>query len=144
MEKEKAIRTLEKIWSIKTVISNILWFFLGGLWLGLIFASLGVALCLTIIGFPAGRICYRYSFVAMFPYGKKVEIHSGKHLIGNLFWAIFVGWWFSLLFIVTGVLWIMTVIGFFRGLQALKLSRLAFFPFVAKITDSLKEGTFSS
>ncbi len=144
MEKEKAITTFKRVWTVKTVFSNIVWFFLGGLWLGLIFASIGVALCLTIIGFPAGRICYKHAWVTMFPYGKKIEIHSGRHPIANVLWAVFIGWWFTFLCLLTGVLCIMTVIGFFRGIQALKLARLTFFPFGAKITDTFEEGAFPS
>ena len=136
MEKEKALSTLKRAWTVKTAISNIVWFFLGGLWLGLIFASIGVALGLTIIGFRAGKVCYRHAWVAMFPYGKKIELHTGRYPIANLLWAIFVGWWFSLLCISTGVLCMMTVVGFFRGLQAFKLARLTLFPFGAKITEA--------
>lgn len=114
------------------MISNIIWFFLGGLWIGLIFAAIGILFCITVIGLPSGKTCFHHARVAMFPYGKKVHIHSGRRPIANVLWAIFIGWWFSFLCLVTGVLCIMTVIGFFRGLQAFKLARLTFFPFGAE------------
>ena len=136
MEKKTAIQAVKRAWSIKTAISNVVWFFVGGIWLGIIFASLGVALCLTVVGFRAGRVCYRHAWVAMFPYGKKVEIQSGRHPAANVIWAIFVGWWFSFLCIMTGVLCMVTVIGFFRGLQAFKLMKLAIFPFGADLIDA--------
>ncbi len=134
MKRKTAARAIKRAWSIKLLISNIVWFFLGGLWLGLIFAAVGAVLCITLVGFPLGRVCFKHALVSMFPYGKKVEIHSGRRPVANVLWAIFVGWWFSLICLVTGVLCIMTVIGFFRGLQAFKLARLTFFPFGAEIT----------
>ena len=136
MEKERVRHTAKRIWSIKTRISNIVWFLLGGLWLGLIFVSIGLALCLTVVGIPLGKTCFRHAWVSMFPYGKRVEIHSGRRPIANLLWAILIGWWFSFLCLVTAVLCIATVVGFFRGLQAFKLARLTFFPFGATVIEN--------
>ena len=134
MKRKDAVRAIKRAWSIKQWISNIIWFFLGGLWIGLIFAAVGVCLSLTWVGIPLGRTCFYNAWACMFPYGKRIEIHSGRRPIVNFLWAILIGWWFSLLCLTTGVLCIMTVVGFFRGLQAFKLARLTFFPFGAEIT----------
>ena len=40
-------------------IANIIWIILGGLWLGLGWAILGVLLCITIIGIPFGTQCFK-------------------------------------------------------------------------------------
>lgn len=54
------------------LIGNILWFLLGGLWLGLEWILSGVLFCCTIIGIPFGIACFRIAKVSFAPLGKKV------------------------------------------------------------------------
>ena len=71
------------------LIANIIWFILGGLWLGLGWAILGVLLCITIIGIP---------------FGKHVNVNFDKNPVANLIWAILLGWEMALGYLVSGVL----------------------------------------
>ena len=54
-------------------------------------------------------------------------------LIGNLLWFIFGGFLSGLSWLVTGLLWCVTVVGLPIGVQCFKFARLAFFPFGKEI-----------
>ncbi len=134
MKRKKAEKVLRQAWTVKDIISNVLWFLLGGLWLGVIFGVAGLLLCLTVVWIPFGTQCFRIASVAMFPYGKKVELRVKKHLVANVIWAILPGWVLALIFFASGLACCITVVGFFRGLQAFKLAKAALCPFGAKIS----------
>ncbi len=123
---------MKKALTVKDIISNTIWFLVGGLWLGLLFSLFAALLCVTVVGIPRGKECFSAALVAMFPYGKKVHLHPKMHWTANLIWTVLVGWELALLFVVAGVTCILTVVGVFRGLQAFKLARLALFPFGAQ------------
>ncbi len=50
-------------------------------------------------------------------------------LIGNILWFIFGGFFSGLSWLLSGVLWCITVIGIPYGLQCFKFAKLSFFPF---------------
>ena len=54
------------------VFMNILWFFVGGLWIALSHVLFGILLCITIIGIPWGRMHFRLAHLALFPFGKQI------------------------------------------------------------------------
>ena len=136
MNKKKAIKVIKQAWTVKDIISNILWFLLGGLWLGILFGFFGVILCATVVGLPLGVQCFRVALVTMFPYGKRVELHPKRNKVANIVWAVLFGWELAVVFLAAGLLCCMTVVSFFRGLQAFKLCRLAFVPFGAEISKA--------
>lgn len=49
--------------------------------------------------------------------------------LGNVLWFLFGGLWLGLGWILSGVLWCITIIGIPVGLQCFKFAGLAFFPF---------------
>ena len=51
---------------------NVLWFFVGGIWIWLSHVFLGVVFCITIIGIPFGRMHFRLAKLALSPFGKEV------------------------------------------------------------------------
>jgi uncharacterized membrane protein YccF (DUF307 family) len=53
-------------------LGNVLWFFLGGVWIALGHLLLGLLLCITIIGIPFGVACIKMSALALAPLGKAV------------------------------------------------------------------------
>ncbi|MDR1557580.1 MAG: YccF domain-containing protein [Tannerellaceae bacterium] len=61
-------------------------------------------------------------------------------LIGNLVWLIFGGFFIALEYLVASLLLIITIIGIPFGLQTLKLSMLALWPFGSKVTDNGSSG----
>lgn len=127
---DNIMRIISKIWNI---ISNIIWLFLGGIWLALAWGICGVILCVTIIGIPFGVQCFKLAWLSLFPYGKKVELDFAAHPIANVIWLIVGGWEMALIYLSLGVLNCITIFGISRGIQCFKIMKLAFFPFGARI-----------
>lgn len=55
-----------------SLIGNVIWFLLVGLWLALSHICLGIVLCLTIIGIPLGLGNFKLALVALAPLGKEI------------------------------------------------------------------------
>jgi uncharacterized membrane protein YccF (DUF307 family) len=55
-----------------SLIGNILWFLLVGLWMAVAHLILGILLCLTIIGIPLGLGNFKLAAVAIAPLGKDI------------------------------------------------------------------------
>ncbi|MBG9980828.1 YccF domain-containing protein [Facklamia sp. DSM 111018] len=53
--------------------------------------------------------------------------------LGNLIWFLFGGVWNGLGWLLIGVLWSLTIVGFPIGRQCFKLAKMSFFPFGKKI-----------
>jgi uncharacterized membrane protein YccF (DUF307 family) len=54
-------------------IGNIIWAVLGGFFISLYYAIIGLALCITIIGIPFGMQHFKMSILALFPFGKNIS-----------------------------------------------------------------------
>ena len=55
-----------------SVVGNVVWFILSGLWLAIAHAVLGVLLCITIIGIPLGLGNFKMIPLALTPFGKDI------------------------------------------------------------------------
>ncbi len=55
-------------------IGNILWFIFGGFISGVTWLFSGVIWCLTIIGIPYGRQCFKFAKLALTPFGAQVVV----------------------------------------------------------------------
>jgi uncharacterized membrane protein YccF (DUF307 family) len=55
-----------------SVIANVIWFVLVGLWMAIAHVMLGIVLCLTIIGIPLGLGNFKLAGVAIAPLGKEI------------------------------------------------------------------------
>ena len=53
-------------------VMNILWVFLGGIWICLTHLAFGVILCITIIGIPFGMQHFKLAGLALTPFGKQI------------------------------------------------------------------------
>ena len=115
-------------------IANVIWFVFGGLWLGLGWAFLGILLCITIIGIPLGKQCFKAAKLTFAPFGKKVTCNFGKHPLANILWAILAGWEMAVGYFLSGLICCITIIGIPLGIQSFKLMKLAFAPFGATVT----------
>lgn len=51
---------------------NILWFFVGGIWIALTHLFWGTVLSITIIGLPWGKMHFRLMHLALAPFGKRI------------------------------------------------------------------------
>lgn len=114
-------------------IANVIWFCLGGFILALLWAFLGLVLCITIIGIPFGKQCFKFSSLCVAPFGKEVITKFDAHPIANLIWAVLLGWEMFIAYLGVAVAQCITIIGIPNGIQALKMATLALFPFGAKV-----------
>ena len=53
-------------------LMNVLWIFLGGIWICISHLLLGLLFCITIIGIPFGRQHFKLATLALTPFGKEV------------------------------------------------------------------------
>ena len=115
-------------------LGNILWFILVGLPLGLGWVLLGVLWCITIIGIPFGKQCFKIAGLSFFPFGKVVAGQFSKHIILNIIWIIFGGLELALGYLISGLIFCITIIGIPFGKQCFKLASLSLAPFGAVTT----------
>ncbi len=115
-------------------LGNLIWFFCGGLLQGLSWTFAGLLWCITIIGIPIGRQCFKFASVAFFPFGKDVQYGGGTiSLLANIVWLIVSGIPLAIGAAVNGLLLCITIIGIPFGLQCFKIAKLALMPFGATI-----------
>lgn len=55
-----------------SVLMNIIWILIGGIWISLSHLIFGVFLCITIIGIPFGLQHFKLAGLALTPFGKKI------------------------------------------------------------------------
>ena len=114
-------------------IGNILWCIFTGLWSAIAYIFAGIILCITIIGIPFGKQCFKLAKLVFMPFGKTVQTNFSSHPIANIIWIILFGWEMALGFVLTGIVWCITIIGIPFGKQCFKLAQLSFVPFGAKV-----------
>lgn len=121
---------------IMRILGNILWFVFGGFLNGLAWIISGLIWCITIIGIPYGRQCFKFASMSFFPFGKEVIYGGGAiSLIANIIWLIFFGIWMAISNLIAGLVCCITIIGIPFGLQFFKLAKLSLTPFGAKIVS---------
>lgn len=101
--------------------------------MALLWLAVGLLLCITIVGIPLGLQCFKMAKLSLAPYGKKVVLNLKAHPIANTIWAIVGGWEMALAYLFAGIINCITIIGIPHGIQCLKMMKLAFFPFGAKV-----------
>lgn len=114
-------------------IGNILWLVLTGLWAAIAWAFLGVIWCITIIGIPFGKQCFKFASLSLWPMGRNVNTNFGKHPIANIIWLVFGGLEIAFGFLIAALIWCITIIGIPFGKQCFKLAMLAVMPFGATV-----------
>ena len=115
-------------------LGNLIWFLCGGLLQGLSWTFAGLLWCITIIGIPIGRQCFKFASVAFFPFGKDVQYGGGTiSLLANIVWLIVSGSRLAVGATIKGLLVCITIIGIPFGLQCFKIAKLALMPFGATI-----------
>jgi len=120
-------------------IGNLLWFLLGGVFMGLMWWLIGLIAFLTIVGIPWGRACFVIGTFSFFPFGQEAinrnELTqkddlgtSGFGLLGNIIWFIFAGFWLALGHVASAIVCFVTIIGIPFSIQHVKLAGIALFP----------------
>ena len=117
-----------------SLLGNILWFIFGGFLSGLSWLFSGLLWCITIIGIPYGRQCFKFASMAFAPFGKNIEYGGGAvSFIPNVIWIIFFGIPMFLENILFGCIWCITIVGIPFGIQFFKIAKLSLAPFGSKI-----------
>lgn len=111
-------------------IGNVIWFVFGGVFWALSSFLSGIIWCVTIIGIPVGIQMFKFASFVLWPFGKEVheEKVTGFKTIINVLWAIFAGVWMALGYILTGLLFCITIIGIPFGKQYFKMARFILTP----------------
>jgi len=120
-------------------IGNLLWFILGGIWMGLAWWLIGLLAYVSIVGIPWGKACFVIGQFTFFPFGKeaisrdeltqKEDIGTGAlGVVGNVIWFVVAGVWLAIGHVSSAVLNFVTIIGIPFGIQHLKLAGIALAP----------------
>ncbi|MBQ8162365.1 MAG: YccF domain-containing protein [Clostridia bacterium] len=116
------------------LIGNLIWFTFGGFLSGLGWMLSGILWCLSIVGIPFGRQCFKFASLAFSPFGKNVVYGGGTpSFLCNLIWLIFFGIEMAVVNAAVGFLWCVTIVGIPFGKQFFKLARLSLMPFGAMV-----------
>lgn len=115
-------------------LGNILWFVFGGFISGISWCLAGCLWCITIVGIPWGRQCFKFAKLCFFPFGKEVEYGGGVgSLVLNIVWLLISGIPLALESAVIGCILCVTIVGIPFGLQQFKIAKLALMPFGARV-----------
>ena len=114
-------------------LGNIIWFIFVGLGSAIAWFLLGVLWCITIIGIPFGKQCFKLARLTLWPFGATVKSDFGKHPIANIIWIILGGLELAVGYLIAGLILCITIIGIPFGKQCFKLASLALVPFGAEI-----------
>lgn len=120
-------------------LGNIIWFILVGFWSCLIWAFLGIFLCITIFGIPFGVQCLKIAGFVVFPFGMKIKTDFDSHPIANIIWLIVFGWEIAFGYVIAGVLLYITIIGIPFGKQCFKLASMSLLPFGATYSKTKRK-----
>ena len=119
-------------------IGNIIWAVLGGFFISLYYAIIGLVLCITIIGIPFGMQLFKMAGLALWPFGHDVTPGPNDtgclSIIMNIIWILVGGIEIALAHISLGIAFCITIIGIPFGMQHFKMSILALFPFGKNIS----------
>ena len=115
-------------------LGNLLWFVCGGCISGLSWVLAGCLWCITIIGIPVGKQCFKFAALSFFPFGKDIAYSGGAgSFLLNVIWLLVSGFWLAVESALIGTLLCITIIGIPFGLQYFKLARLALMPFGSNV-----------
>lgn len=112
---------------------NVIWMLLFGWWSAALWFVLGILWCVTIIGMPFGKQCFKFAELVFMPFRKDVVANFAKHPIANIIWIIFGGLELAIAYVIGGVICCITVVGIPFGKQCFKLAALSLAPFGAKV-----------
>lgn len=122
-----------------SILMNILWLLLGGIFTAVEYVVSSLAMMVTIIGIPFGLQTLKLSLLALCPFGKKIETSPQAggclSIVMNIVWILLGGIWISLSHLVFGIVLCITIIGIPFGKQHFKLAGLALSPFGKRIVE---------
>ena len=120
-------------------LGNFLWFVFGGFLSGLSWWIAGLICCITIIGIPLGKQCFKFASVSFFPFKKDIVFGGGTvSLLANIVWILALGIVMAVENAIFGLLWCITIVGIPFGKQFFKIAKLSLMPFGAEVVDYIR------
>ena len=117
------------------MLGNILWIIFGGVVSALGWIAAGCLWCITIVGIPIGKQCFKLCSISLNPFGKEVEYGGGAvSFIVNILWIIFSGIELAITNLALGAILCITIVGIPFGMQYFKIAKLSLMPFGAQVT----------
>ena len=127
-------------------IANLIWFVLGGFWMGLGWWLAGLVMLISVVGIPWARSCFVFGGFCFFPFGREAidrreltgrgDLGTGAlGLVGNVIWFVFGGIWLALGHLGSAVVNFVSIIGIPFGIQHLKLAACALAPVGKTVVD---------
>ena len=119
-----------------TVLLNVIWLVLAGFWLAAGYVLAAIVMFILIITIPFGFQALKLAAYALWPFGRHVERRptaGAGSAIGNVLWFLLAGWWLALMYVVTGVLLAITIIGIPLAVGNFKQIPMALAPFGREI-----------
>lgn len=123
--------------TIFQVLGNVVWLIMGGLLSAVGWFLAGCICCITIIGIPVGKQCFKFAKMVLCPFGKVIDygkMGSGS-IVLNVIWVLLCGIELAVSSVVMGAACCATIIGIPFGLQHFKFAALALTPFGARIRN---------
>lgn len=121
------------------LLGNIVWLLFGGIIIAIEYFIASLILCITIIGIPFGIQGFKLAGLALWPFGKEIEMkEKGTGCLStlmNLIWIFTGGIWISLTHVIFGLLFFITIIGIPFGKQHIKLASIALTPFGRQVVS---------
>ena len=116
-------------------LGYIVWIIFGGLFGAIGWIITGILWCITIVGIPVGKQCFKMAKLQFSPFGKEVitDSDSGTSFILNVFWIIFGGFELCIANLVSALFLCITIVGIPFAVQSLKLAKLSLMPFGKKV-----------
>ena len=117
-----------------SLLGNIIWFIFIGIWSGMGWIVAGLICCITIVGIPLGRQCFKMAGLTFCPFGKEVLYGGGTmSFLANVWGIVFLGWELALYYLIMGLICCITILGIPLGKQCFKMAKLALMPFGASV-----------
>jgi uncharacterized membrane protein YccF (DUF307 family) len=124
---------------VTSILLNLLWIALGGLWMACGWVIAAVIMAITIVGLPWTRAALNIAAYTLLPFGQKAvsranyigheDLGTGLlGLLGNVIWLLLAGWWLALAHLITAFFLAITIIGIPFAWAHLKLAGLALWP----------------
>lgn len=122
-----------------TLILNILWLVLGGVWMAAGWLLAAALFAISIVGLPWARAALTIAGLSLLPFGQgsvnrralsgEGDLGTGPlGFAGNVIWLLVAGWWLALGHVISAALMALTIIGLPFAWAHLKLAGLALWP----------------
>jgi uncharacterized membrane protein YccF (DUF307 family) len=122
-----------------SLVLNVLWIVVGGLWMAIGWVIAAILMAITIIGLPWTRAAFNIAAYTLMPFGQKAvsraQVTGSSDLgtgplgfLGNIIWLVLAGWWLALGHLITAILLALTIVGIPFAWAHLKLAGIALWP----------------